>query len=200
MAIVTLPTSLRLGAGSGMGQARFDSVSRSDPTGAEQARLFGPPRWLLRLVQPSNLAAAEAAAWRALLVQLRGRVNHLAAWDPGQLAPRGTLRGSLTLSGGLSVGATSLALSGSTGTLLRGDMLQIGSGLGTSQLVMVTVDGTQAAVTFEPPIRTAMSSGTAVTWDRPATHFRVTTESAQWTYARGRVVTGMSLDLMESWT
>lgn len=201
MAIITLPTNLRLGAGSGMGQQRHDLVTRSDATGAEQARVLGPPRWLLRLVQPPALGVADAAVWRALVLRLRGRVNHLAAHDPGLPAPRGTLRGSPTLSGSHALGATTLVLTGSSGTLLAGDMLGIGTGLGTSQLVMVTADCTQASVPIEPPLRTAFAGGTAVAWDRPTAYFRATTDAAQWSYGRGRrVVQGLSLDLLESWT
>lgn len=201
MAVITLPSNLRVGPGSGMGQTRFDLATRSDATGAEQLRVFGPPRWLLRLRQPANLTVDDAATWRALVLRLRGGVNHLAAHDPGHLAPRGTLRGTLTLSGSHAQGATTLAIAGSTGTLLAGDMLGIGSGVGTSQLVMVVADGTHASVTVEPPLRRTFAGGTAVTWDRPVAYYRLGNEAAQWSYTRGRrTVQGMALDLVESWT
>lgn len=112
MSIINLPTTLRIGAGGGMGQARFDLLTQSDSTGAQQARLLAPPRWTLRLVQPDHLTQATASAWQALAVQLRGRVNVLAAWNPAQPAPLGTARGVLTTAGTTAAGAVSVGLSG----------------------------------------------------------------------------------------
>jgi hypothetical protein len=207
MAVITLPTNFPLGVGSGMGQARYDLVSRSDPSGAEQARLFGPPRWTLRLVQPPAMTTAQAGAWLATVARLRGKVNHLAAGNPAQRAPRGTLRGAIVLAGAHALGATTLSIGGTaTGTLLQGDLLQVGTGVGTSQLVMVVADvatdGVGAAsVSIEPPLRTAFASGTSVTWDAPVAYFRTSNEATQWSYGpAAAVVTGMALDLLESWT
>jgi hypothetical protein len=196
--ILTLSTSLPLGVGSGMGQRRFDLSGASDTTGDEQARLLGPPRWLLQLVQPANLTARHAGAWQALTLQMRGRINRLLAFDPVKRAPMGTLRGTLTLNGSVAKGATTMALNGGTGTILAGDLLQIGSGLGTSQLVMAVTDGSHSGITFEPPTRVAFSDGVAVTWDTPRTYFRMAGETSSWAYGpQGKVTTGMSFDLVE---
>jgi len=121
MAVITFPSNLRLGDGCGMGQRRYDLIATSDATGDEQARLLGPPRWTLQLVQPSALPVADADTWRALLVRLRGRVNHLAAWDPARPLPRGSLGGTVTLASGAAIGATTLALTGAT---TRGNLLK----------------------------------------------------------------------------
>jgi hypothetical protein len=162
---------------------------------------MGPPRWSLQLVQPPNLTLADAGRWQGMLLKLRGKVNRLAAFDPVRVAPAGTLRGTLTTTGSLAIGVTTMAISGGTGTLLAGDLLQLGTGLGTSQLVMVVDNGTHAAVTFEPPTRIAFTAGTAITWSRPLGYFRLLGESSNWTYGpAGRVVTGMSLDLLEAWS
>lgn len=201
MTVITLSTTLPLGVGSGLGQRRFDLSGSSESTGAEQGRLLGPPRWSLQLVQPPNLTLRDAGRWQALLMKLRGKVNRLAAFDPVRVAPAGTLRGSPTITSSIAIGATSLAISGTTGTLLQGDLLQLGTGIGTSQLVMVVEDCTHAAVTFEPPARIAFSNGTAITWDRPLAYFRLAGETSSWAYGpAGKVVSGMSLDLLEAWS
>lgn len=201
MTVITLSTSLPIGVGSGLGQQRFDLAGTSESTGAEQGRLLGPPRWSMQLVQPPSMTLRDAGRWQALLMKLRGKVNRLAAFDPVRVAPAGTLRGSPTLTSDIAIGATSLAISGTTGTLLQGDLLQIGTGIGTSQLVMVVEDGSHAGVTFEPPTRIAFTSTTAITWNRPLAYFRLAGETSNWAYGpAGKVVTGMSLDLVEAWS
>lgn len=200
MTIITLPANLPLGDGSGFGFRRFDMQATSEVTGAQQDRPLGPPRWTLTLVQPRALSLRDAGRWEALQAQLRGRVNRLAAWDPVRKAPMGTLRGTLTLASTVAAGATTMAVSGATGTVLAGDMLQIGTGLGTSQLVKVVADGTQASITFEPPLRVGYSAGTAVTWDKPVAYFALQSSGASWSYTGGRVAQGHSMDLLEAWS
>lgn len=206
MAVITLPTSLPLGAGSGLGQARYDLAGMSDSTGAQQVRTLGPPRWVLTLTQPPALSLAQAGQWQALVAQLRGRVNHLAAWDPARQQPLGTMRGTPTLTSTAAAGATALALTtGQAGcTLAQGDWLQLGTGLGTSQLVMVvanaTADGAGAlAVTVEPPLRQQFTLGTAVAWQRALAYYRSAGGSSTWRYVTRNVVQGMTLDLLEAW-
>jgi len=188
-------------------------VSQSDATGAQQARLLAPPRWTLRLVQPDNLTLADASAWQVLTMQLRGRVNVLAAWDVARPAPLGTLRGTLSLAASAAAGATSTTVTGGSGqagaTVRPGDWFQIGTGLGTSQLVMCTTAATAdgsgvVALAFEPPLRTAHAIATAVAWDKPLAYYRQQTDAATWSLGRGGrsgpLVTGLSLDLMETWS
>lgn len=198
MSIITLPTSgMMFGAGCGMGLRNFDMLSGSDLTGTMQARTFAPARWVLKLVSPSKVDHLEAAPWERTILQLRGRSNHLAAFDPGRPVPRGTRRGALSLSASGAIGDPSISLSG-TGSLLTGDLLQIGSGLGTSQLVKVMGDTSGASVQIEPPLRMAFSAGAVVTWDHPVAYFKQTGESSIWTYETA-LQSGYALDLLESW-
>jgi hypothetical protein len=122
----------------------------------------------------------------------------------------GTMRGTLTLNAAPSAGAVAISVTGGAGqagkTLQAGDYLQIGSGLGTSQVVMVMADATAngsgvIALTTEPPLRTAFASGTAVQWDRPAAYFKQQGTAVAWSYEPGReiVTTGMAVDLLEVW-
>ena len=207
MAIITMPSTLPLGDGSGMGLRRFDLVASSETTGAEQTRMLGPARWLLTLAQPASLTGPPAGAWLALLASLRGRTNHLLAWDPARIAPLGTMRGTPTTAGTNGAGATTLGIAtGQAGcTLKAGDWLQVGSGLGSSQLVMVTADATAdgsglIVPNIEHSLRQTFAAGTAVTWLRASTYFRMQSDGAAWRYAAGGLVTGMSIDLMESWS
>lgn len=215
MAIITMPADLPLGGEPAWGQQTYDTVSSSDATGVGQARTFGPPRWILGLRAPSNLRLQDAGVWESMLLQLRGSVNHLAAWHPARPAPRGTLRGTPTLAGAAVQGAMSISITAGAGqagrTLLPGDLLQLGSGLGSSQLVAVAslvplvADGSGAVtVPIEPPLRQAFGAGTGVVWDKPLAYFRRRSAGAStWTYANGGVGgpvgRGYTLDLIEHW-
>jgi hypothetical protein len=147
-----------------------------------------------------------------MMLQLRGRINHLAVWDVARLAPLGTMRGTLTLNGAHVAGqgpATPLSVTGGAGqaatTLKQGDALTIGAGL-TSQRVEVIADATAngsgvIALTTEPPLRIGYADGTAVTWDKPFAHFKVNSPVAQWSYEPGYMTkSGYALDLLENWT
>ena len=89
----------------------------------------------------------------------------------------------------LEIGAAATAYENPT--LLAGDWLQIGTGLGTSQLVKVmssafeAPDGTMA-VAIEPPLRTAFAGGAPVTWDKPVAYYKQTS-APQWSYRPGRL-------------
>lgn len=203
MSVIALPTGLMI-AECSISQARYDMAEMSDASGHAAARLFGPPRWRVSLRSHASLSLALSAQWEAMLLQLRGGVNHLSVYDPVRTAPQGTYRGTVTLSGSHSAGATSLALTGGSGTqtLLAGDWLQVGTGVGTSQLVKVmanaTASGGAITVTVEPPLRTAFSNGTAVTWNKPLAYYKQTSEPA-WSYAAARTSGGYAVDLLESW-
>jgi hypothetical protein len=94
------------------------------------------------------------------------------------------------------------------GTLLAGDLLQVGTGLGTAQVVMVTADAAATdvgamTVSTEPPLRVAHSSGAVVVWDKPSCYFKLSGQASQWAYTNGRhqqLTTGITLDLLEHWT
>jgi hypothetical protein len=89
-------------------------------------------------------------------------------------------------------------------TLLAGDWLQIGTGVG-SHYCMVTADATATdagaiTVSIEPPLRQAISSGAAVAWDKPLCHFKQTADGASWDAVPGSSdVGGFALDLIEDW-
>lgn len=165
MSVIAQPTDLMVGD-FGVGQARYEMREVSDATGDEAARLFGPPRWRFSLSspEPESMSLDQAAAWEAMQLRLRGGINHLEAFDPVRYEPQGTLRGSPRLQAAVAAGATSMTLIGGLpGTLKAADWLQIGTGLGTSQLVKVVITATSSPSTQQT--RTWRNSANAVrTW------------------------------------
>lgn len=209
--VVTIPNGLLIGSGVGMGQQRFDQFDQSESDGSSDTRLRGRPRWIMQLQPPSRLRnnTAEALLWEGMVWALNGRVNVLAAWDPGRPNPvGGAWATAVTTSGALSAGATSVTLafgSGDNGKqLANGDKMQLGTGFGTSELVRVTTAtlnaGGTSTVTFDPPLRRSYTSGTAVTVNKPLGYFMNNSDRISWQYdGNGLLVSGFALDLVERW-
>jgi hypothetical protein len=208
VSVISLPAGLQFGSWT-WGQADYSLTEISDQTGAASSRSFGPPRWTLSFTSIDALTRVQAGVWDAFITQLRGRVNHLSAYDVLRPTPQGTMRGTLTLNSSAAAGDVALSITGGVGqaatTLLRGDWLQISTGLGTSQLVKVCADATAngsgvISVTVEPPLRLAFSSSTAVTWSTPLAYFKRSSGKVEWRSAGAGFLAGYSLDLLEQWS
>lgn len=205
MSILTIPTGLKVKRIE-WGQRRADLEFGSGDTGVSQVRLLAPARWYAAIVCPDYLSPANAAIWRDLTLRLQGRVNQLAMYDMSNPAPRGTMRGTLTLASAAAQGATTLSITGGVSqagtTLLAGDWIGVGAGA-TRQLVNVAADATAngsgvISVTISQPMRLAQLIAAAVTWDKPTALFRQTGSESTWSFER-KARSGHSLDLIESW-
>lgn len=208
MAIIQLPTGLLCGQFA-ISQRRFDMDEMSEESGDALARLLGPPRWGLVLAAPSNgLSQANAALWSSMVLRLRGRVNHLAAYDIVKQAPRGSFRGNPTLVGAHAGGLSTLVINGGSGqagqTFLSGDWVGVGSGLG-SQVVNVVADAVangsgQVTLTVEPPLRLAWPNGTAIVWDKPLIYYKAVSQAVSWDYRPGwNTLRGFQGEFVEQW-
>lgn len=149
-------------------------VSAAPFGGSEQAVDLLNDRWLCS-VELAPSYHGDAAYLEAFIGAMRGQVNTCQLWHFTRPAPRGTVRGTLTLTAAAAQGVDSVTLTGcvpTTGTLLAGDMLGVG-GL----LLMVASDCTAVAGVITVPLvnrlRTAQSSGAAVTWSSPTATFRL---------------------------
>jgi hypothetical protein len=116
MAVITFPTALEsYVAQQAIGQRRFDTFDASDVTGAVDVVVGGPPRWTMQLAAHDGMELPIAGQWDALLLQLRGGVNHLAMHDFLRPLPTGTARGSsITTSSTTALGASAVAVAGAT--------------------------------------------------------------------------------------
>lgn len=188
---------LYCGDGSGFGQINYEVRSSSAQTGTTQTRATGLPRYTFKLALPQQMHQFAAGRWRALLLSLRGSVNHLEAYDPAHQFPSGTARGDGQISN-MAKGASSVYVN-AIGTLLAGDWMQLGSTLGTSQLVMVTADvAIPGTVQFTPPAFFALPSGSRCRFDRPCTYFKAISKVPEFGGVAGTTnLHGVSVDFLE---
>ncbi|MFE8033847.1 hypothetical protein [Thiohalocapsa marina] len=145
-------------------------MSTSVLTGAIQTVQVPGTRWIFRLTY-GVASAAEQAEREAFFAELEGMVNRVALYHTARPTPRGTRQTNTTLSASAAVGATTLAMTATTGqTLLRGDMVGVGG-----QLFQVVADATAASsvltVSVRPAVRTPLANGAAVTLVRPTANF-----------------------------
>lgn len=188
---------LYCGDGSGFGQINYEVRSSSAQTGTTQSRSTGLPRYTFKLALPQQMHQFSAGRWRAMLLSLRGAVNHLEAYDPAHQFPAGTARGDCQI-GGVSKGGMSTYVNGA-GTLLQGDWMQIGSTLGASQLVMVTADvALPGTVQFTPPAFFTLASGSRCRLDRPCSYFKAISKVPEFGGVAGTTnLHGVSVDFLE---
>lgn len=141
-------------------------TSESPYSGEFQSVEIPGARWGALLTYPVH-RLAERPDVEAFWMGLRGRSGRVLMHNLARPTPRGTMRGSPTLAAAAAQFATSLSIATTTGsTLLAGDCIKVGN-----QFFMVRVGGTAASgvltVSVEHPVRTGLSAGAAVTWDRP---------------------------------
>jgi hypothetical protein len=146
--------------------------------GSEQVIDLLNDRWLISMSIPPTTKIAKAAAVAAFLGAMRGQTNIVNLYNMRQPQPRGTMRGS-PLCQAASQGASQIVISGLLGdTLKAGDMLGI-----SGMLLQVAEDATANGSGFITTklvnrLRAAITSGVAVTWDKPTAPFRLISKTA----------------------
>lgn len=149
-------------------------VTRSPLNGATQTLEIPGARWWA-IVTLRNAMRDEIPGREAFVLSLRSGINRLAMWHLGRPFPRGTMRGTPTLSSSVAVGQSTLPITTLAGrTMLAGDMVKVGSQLFMAS-ANATADGAGAlSLPVLPKVRTALSNGASVTWDRPTALFLLT--------------------------
>lgn len=136
------------------------------------------------------MTRAEAEAFNAFRLRLRGRFGTFLLGDPAGATPRGTASvtpGTPVVNGGSQTG-DSLDIDGlptsETGYLLAGDYIQLGSGA-TSQLYKVLEDvdtnaSGEATLNIYPALRSSPSDDSSVSVSDCKGVFRMATNEMSW--------------------
>lgn len=148
------------------------------------------------------LQEPDAALLEGFLAQLRGRANRFTMYNQSRPVPRGTVNLSGVLVNGNQAAGTTLNIktAGAAKTLLIGDYIGVN---GEVKIVVAnaTADGSgNASVTFEPPLRAAVTDGMAVTTNQPTATFMLASPSdLRWSKMPPYLST-YTLEALESWT
>lgn len=180
-------------------QVAFKSIFGS------QGLIVGAPLWEVEMLGGAT-DPRKAREIETFLESIEGFKNQVELWNVRQPVPAGTLRGTLVLDANVAAGATTLVLDGGSGqaskTLLRGDLIGIGSGI-TQQVMRVAQDATAngsgvISVTISSPIRNAFAAGAGVEWNKPKALFRQASMNEGIQHVQG-MGNPWSLSLIEDW-
>ncbi len=158
MALITMPSTPAF-VKSRWSMARAVASSKSPFTGHEQVYSYDMACWQATMTLPP-MKRAQAGAWQAFFMLLKGRANTFLLGDPDGKSPQGGAT-TCSVASAAAIEATSISLT-LNGTVKAGDYVQFGTGA-TSQLHMITADASAGTVTasIEPPLKVLVGTGTA---------------------------------------
>lgn len=179
------------------------TVERSPFTYASQAQASAGQMWQADVTLPP-MKRADAEAWVAWLVSLRGSFGTFLMGDPIGATPRGAGGGTPLVNGSSQTGQD-LNIDGCTpditGWLKAGDYVQLGSaGSATLHKVLadVSTNGSgEATLTLWPHIRTAPSDNAAVTISNTVGRWRLASSESSWSVNEASIY-GISFSCMEA--
>lgn len=167
------------------------AYSRSPFTFAGQAHVYPGQMWQADFTLPP-MKRVDAEKWIAWLVSLRGQYGTFLAGDSSASSIRGTAT-TVAVTG--SAGSNSVTVT-SNGTLLAGDMIQIGTGLdATLHKVLSDLSG-NGTLEIWPALRKARTTA-AVTLTNAKGLFRLATNETSWSVNEASIY-GLSFSAMEA--
>ena len=172
----------------------------SPESGTSQTVTRPGSKWGWSVVMKA-MSVADREDFEGFLIGLSGREHRVSTHDWKHPQPRGTCNlTGVTLGAGAAQFATSVQLAGcgASKTLKRGDWI----GFSTGQLCRVVADavadGSGAmTVYFRHSLRAALSSGTAVTLDRPTALYILAEPTLEFPRRPGRSEEPFGFDLVE---
>ena len=142
-------------------------VSQTD-SGKTYRRQVDGQRWSFTIVYPL-MTRADFAPTMAFMIKQRSRKESFTVTFPSYLNALGNETGTLLVNGAHSVADTTIAIDGfagdGAGRLKAGDFIKFAH----AKVYMVVADATSSSnactVTIEPPLTTALTNNSSVTYD-----------------------------------
>jgi hypothetical protein len=141
------------------------NVSSTTITGRTQVRSLGGQRFEFSASYPA-LTRQEFAPVQAFIMSQRGMADTFSIVLPQISEKSGDAAGTVLVDGVTAIGATSVAVTGATGTFSAGDVIKFN---GHSKVYMLVTDSTavagEATLTITPPLREALADNEGVVFD-----------------------------------
>lgn len=173
---------------------RVTGVTISPFTLDEQKFKWPAEQWSIDFRLPVIVDRAIAAEWQAFGVLLEGKYNTFLMGAPGARLPRGSALGAPKIDGASQVGNSIITKDwtpNSTGVLLKGDYIQLGTG-SSSRLHMVTNDvdsdgAGNATINLMPALRSSPVDSSDIVTSNARGVFRLVDDSFSWSIDPGPV-------------
>jgi hypothetical protein len=171
----------------------FYNLSSTSLSGRTQVRAIGGQRWQFTASFPP-MNASEYGPVNAFIVKQRGMLESFQIVLPTISYASGNASGTVTVNGNLSVGATSVTVAGLTGVLKAGNVFKFAN---HNKVYMITADRSGAgAMTFEPPLIVAVSSGAGITYNAVPFTVRMNNDVQEFQYRTDNTVS-YEIDMIE---
>lgn len=157
-----------------------------------QARTRGVQRWSFAL----SFGPSSRAAWAplyAFLLSQKGQYSTFLFIPPRIGSTAGTGTGTVTVDGATAAGATTVAISGLSGTLKAGDFIKFA---GHVKCYMLTADAT-TSMSLEPPLLSSLANTEAVTYTDVPFTCALGTDSAASEIIPAGLFSGIDLTILE---
>lgn len=166
-------------------------MTQSEFTFSTKVQVLSGQMWAADLTLPP-MKRVDAEQWVAFLMSLRGQYGTFLLCDPSCSVIRGTAT-TVSISGISGSGSVTAV---SNGTLLAGDMIQIGTGSdATLHKVLVDLDGS-GTLEIWPALRKDRVSA-SVTLSCAKGNFRLSSNEAEWSVNEAAIY-GISFSAMEA--
>ena len=170
------------------------ATSQSPFTYKQQIVSHTGQKWEASVTIPS-VRRDKAAEWKAMLVALKGQTGTFLLGDPDYVTPRGTVTGSVAITGSAGDESVTVDFANGSDSLLAGDYIQLGAGA-NAKLHQVLVDQTgDGTLEIWPALRSDYTSETAVT-NSPKGVFRLNQNVCTWSINNASFY-GISLEAVE---
>ena len=140
------------------------NVTSETQSGRTQVRNLGGQRWEFS-AKYSVLLRSDFQPVHAFILKQRGMLETFQIALPQISKQTGSASGTILVNGAHSVGDTTIAVDGMTGTFKAGDVIKFAH----SKVYMITDDVTASAgaatVSIQPPLVAALADNEAVTYD-----------------------------------
>lgn len=166
-------------------------MTQSEFTFSTKIQVLSGQMWAADLTLPP-MKRVDAEQWVAFLISLRGHYGTFLLGDTASSTIRGTAT-TVSISG---ISGSSSVTAVSDGTLLAGDMIQIGNGSdATLHKVLVDLDGS-GTLEIWPALRKDRVSA-SVTLSCAKGNFRLSSNEAEWSVNEAAIY-GISFSAMEA--
>ena len=125
----------------------------------------GAQKWSFKLQSPA-MTKADMMADYSFIVQQDGQYGSFTIVPSEIGSTRGTATGTLTNDATVALGQSAAQTDGGSGTLKKGDLIKFSNHDKVYMLTAdVTISGTNDAISFYPPLVTAITDSTTITYN-----------------------------------